>query len=301
MDVSARWLLALVALAVCVSGCQPTASVSENGVVPATLAEGQAFWLRGGSLESIPVPISLDIAWGDVIWTPPGQEAVLQLADGSRLHLGLDSRVTVRAPYPSDTRPIFRLSSGQLGVDAHSGSFFVESYREVPQSLRLVLISMRLSPVATPSEFDLVFNDNGVTSSVFSGSVEALSGDVRGALEAGWRAILTLDQPLLIIPPTTPTPTASNTPTPSPTATATPTRTRTATPTPTPNLTVTVGTIVATGTPGTPPPPTEPPDNGGKPQPTAPPPTAPPPTEPPPPPTEPPEPTPPPETPGPTP
>ena len=301
MSTSARGLLALGALVLYVSGCQPTASVSDNGVVPATLAEGQAFWLRAGSLESIPVPIYLDISWGDVLWTPPDQEATLRLADGSLLHLGTDSRMSVRAPYPTDTRPIFRLTGGQLGVDAQSGSFFVESYREVPQSLRLVLINMRLLPVGTPAQLDLVFDEAGVTASVFSGMVEALSGDVRGTLESGWQAVLTVDQPLRIISPTTPTPTASKTPTPSRTATRT--RTPTATPTPTATQTATVQIISPTATP----PPTEPPENGGQ-QPTAtplPPPTdtPPPPTDTPVPPTDPPttEPTRPPPTPQPTP
>ena len=179
--------------------------------------------------------------------------------------------MSVRAPYSFDTGATFRLTQGRVDVDARGGRFLVESYREVPQSLRLALINMRLSPVGTPSLFNLVFDGDAVTTSVFTGTVEVLSGEVRGTLEAGWQAVLAVDQPLRIISPATPTPTASNTPTPSRTAT----RTRTPTATPTAPPTATVRIIPPTATP------TERPDNGGQPPPTpVPPPTdVPPPTE----------------------
>src|SRR3972149_964741 len=78
-------------------------------------------------------------------------------AGGSHLRLGVDSRMSVRAPYSFDTGATFRLTQGRVDVDARGGHFLVESYREVPHSLRLALINMRLSPIGTPSLFKLVF------------------------------------------------------------------------------------------------------------------------------------------------
>ncbi len=246
----AKRTVALVALTIGVAACEEPA-VTSNGTLPLTLSVGQAVWLRAGSQESIPLPETADIAWDDQIMTTAEQDAVLQLADGSVIRLGPNSRISLRRPYASDTRPIIRLMTGQMQIAAHSRGFLIESYREVPQSLRIVLVNLILDPLETPATFSLAFEEDTAKSVVESGAVEARAAGGQGTLRAEWRAELAPEQPLLIIPPYTPTARASRTPTPSQTPTVTLTPSATATRTATPPITRIPGAtaVVPTNTP----------------------------------------------------
>jgi hypothetical protein len=228
----AKRMMALAALTIGVAACEEPV-VTSGGTLPLTLSVGQAVWLRAGSQESIPLPETADIAWDDQIMTTAEQDAVLQLADGSVIRLGPNSRISLRQPRASDTRPVIRLLTGQMQIAAHGRGFLIESYREVPQSLRIVLVNLILDPLETPATFSLAFEEDTAKSVVDSGAVEARAADGQGTLHAGWRAELAPEQPLVIISPYTPTARASRTPTPSqtPTLTLTPsaTATRTAT------------------------------------------------------------------------
>jgi hypothetical protein len=118
---------------------------------------------------------------------------------------------------------------GALSVSAVSDGFVVESYREVPLSLKIVLVNVILEPRGGTSEFELAFEDNTATARVLAGRVDIRATDVRGTLMTDWRAVLAPGEALQIIPPFTPTPEASLTPT----STSTPAGTPTATWTPT--------------------------------------------------------------------
>jgi hypothetical protein len=226
-------MMALAALTIVVAACEEPV-VTSGDTLPLTLSVGQAVWLRAGSQESIPLPETADIAWDDQIMTTGEQDAVLQLADGSVIRLGPNSRISLRRPYASDPRPVVRLLTGQMQIAAHSRGFLTESYREVPQSLRIVLVNLILDPLETPATFSLAFEEDTAKAVVDSGVVEARAADGQGTLRAGWRAELAPEQPLLIISPHTPTARASRTPTPSqtPTMTLTPTYTPTVRATP---------------------------------------------------------------------
>jgi hypothetical protein len=262
------------------------------------LVDGQAFWASHDRSEPVPMPDSVEANWEDQVWTTPDQTALLQLPDNSQIQLLPDSRLVVRRPRVGDSRPVLRLVDGEIRVVAHSNSFVVESYREVPLALRIALLNMVLDPRGTPAEFDLKFDGDTVKALARHGAIDVQATDVVGTLLADWRAELTPDDLMSIIAPTTPTPTPSRTPTPSHTPTITPTATPTAT------ATRVIIRFTATPTATASPEPTQessptnpppPPGGGPKPQPTAtnPPPPTEPPTNTPVPPTEAPRPTPP--------
>ncbi|HLF29138.1 MAG TPA: FecR family protein [Anaerolineae bacterium] len=268
----AKWIVLAGALILSLAACDAPAAVANENALPITLAEGQAFWLRFGSQESVPLPAASEMGWDDQIWTAPEQGAQVQLADGSLVRLSPNARISVQRPYASDSRPVLRLLSGQVQVTARSSGFFVETYREVPLALHIALVNLILLPKETPGDFDLLFEQDTAKASVASGAVDVRAADVRGTLQVKWRAELAPGEPLRIISPTTPTPTATWTPRASPTslftATATPTATRTQTPvirrspTPSPASTTTPAVSPPTDTPVS-----NPGGGGGKPPP----------------------------------
>ncbi|HEY4690798.1 MAG TPA: FecR domain-containing protein [Anaerolineae bacterium] len=267
-----RWLV-LTALVVGVTACsEPTVEVNTTAVL-VTLKEGQAFFWRAGSQESIPLVGTVEVDWDDRILTTSDQGATLQLSDDSLIHLDPSSRLTLRRSSSADRRPSFRLTAGKVRITAQSTDFMVETYREVPLSLRIELINMFLEPRGTPSDFTVMFDeDDSAKARVDSGVVDVHTAEGQGTLKAAWRAELVPGQPLLIIPPITPTSTASRTPT----ASSTPTATHTFTTTPT-RTRVPTRPPTATDTPIPAPPPNTPGDSGPKPtNPPAPQPTTPP-------------------------
>lgn len=280
-----RRILGVLALGL--AACEGPAAQVTTLSVPLAILEGNAFWLPTGQQESIPLNGSVSLSLDDQVWTPPDQDATLQLADGSSIHLAPDSKLSLRRPYGADSRPVFRLLTGRFDVTAVSSSFVVESYREIPVALRIALAYMVLEPKGTPSAFVLAFDGDTVKAQVESGAVDVRTLDAAGTLQAEWRAVLEPDALLRIISPVTLTPTPSRTPIASPTSPATATGTATATPTATatrsfipstPTATAIIPTNTATAASG-----------GSKPKPTA---TNPPPTNTPIPPSNTPEPTP---------
>jgi len=292
IGVCANRVIVLGVLAVSIAACAAPIPVANEEGMPLTLAEGQAVWLRFGNQEPTPVLTTVVIDTDDQIWSSADQGAVLQLADNSLIRMSPDARISLRRPYASDGRPTLRLLSGAVHISAQSSGFLVESYREVPLSLRIVLVHMVLEPQGSFSDFELAFDSDTATARVNSGEVNVRAADVYGTLKAGWRAELAPDQALRIIPPAIPIPSISPSPTATQTATSTLTWTPTATATATPVAAATNSPISTAGGP-TPEPtdkPEPPPDTPAPPPDTPPPPPPPPDTPPPPPPTDTPEP-----------
>ena len=280
----AAWLVAS-----CGGSGSAALSVGSGNTLALTLIEGQAFWLPQRASQSSPITGSVTIGWDDQIWSSPESAATLQLADGSQIRMSANTRITLHRPDVVDTRPVFQLLTGAISVSARSDGFLVESYREVPLSLRIFLVNLVLEPKSKASEFDLAFVEDTAEASVSEGLVDVRYLEDGGTLQARWRARLVPGESLRIVPPLdftatippneiTPSATPTITPTPSPTATPTPTATVTRRPvtrTPTATIEVPTNTPESNSGGGEEPPP---------PRPTKSPPTVPPPTEPPPPP-----------------
>jgi hypothetical protein len=254
----AKRILVLGALALSVVACGGPVAVASGSTLPIALTEGQAYWVQFDNQQPASLPATAEISWDDEIWTS-GQSAALQLADGSLIRIGPNSRLSVRRPFAANGRPIFRLTSGRLDIEARSSGFSVESYREVPLALRIERVNVILDPQGNASQFSLRFDADTAKAEVTSGVVDVRAADVRGTLEAEWRAELVPGEMLKIIPPVTPTPIASPTSAVSPTPTPTWTPTATATSIPTIRRTFTA----STATPTNPPAATNPPDSGG--------------------------------------
>jgi hypothetical protein len=282
--------IAALSLVIALAACAPRPPLVSNGVLAIALAEGQASIRRYNSSQEESLPATVQLGWNDDIATSPDNSAVLRLADDTLITLNPETRISLRRPYPPDERPVLRLLSGAVHVVAQDSDLLVESYREVPISLRIALINMVLEPKGSSSDFSLGFEGDMASAQVKSGEVDVRAGADQGTLMARWRAELAPNEALRIIPPPevlltlSPAPTATHTATPTltrgtPTAVATVTRTATATrvivrPTRTVTLAVTPTAVSR---------PTDTPGSGGggggpKPQPTAIPPTAVPPT-----------------------
>ncbi|MGH2593822.1 MAG: FecR domain-containing protein [Anaerolineae bacterium] len=263
-----RRMIVLHALAIGLAACTEPVSLAQNDALSLTLLEGQASWLTVDDQKSTPLSATVSVGWEDEISSRPDQGAVVRLADNSVIRMRLDTRLKIRRPYGSDTRPVIRLLRGAVHVSAQSAGFVVESYREVPHSLRIVLVNMVLEPQGSFSDFELAFDADTATARVNSGQVEVSATDIRGMLMAEWRAELAPDQALRIIPPYTPTPLFGPTPSATligiPTWTWTPTAT--ATPSKTPTRTATA-VIAPTNTPEPPADTPEPPTNTPEPPP----------------------------------
>jgi hypothetical protein len=249
-----RWLM-LAALVTLATACEgPTAADVDTMTLSLTPTDGRVFWLPNGSQESVAINGDVEAGLNDQIWTAQDQGGTLKLADGSLIQMGPGSNFFVRRPHLSDARPILRLVSGEIGVIAESDGFVYELYRELPVTLRIVRVNMTLEPTGTPGEFALWFDGDTGRALVNQGAVDVSAGNIRGTLLADWQAELVPDQPLRILPPTTPTPTPSRTPIASPTSPATvthtPTKTATATNTFIPRTAIPTAAILPTNTPG---------------------------------------------------
>lgn len=264
---SFKQMAALCVLAIGLAACgEPAAAPSNVAPISLALTEGQALWFRAADQTSVPLTADVTPNWEDEISTLADQSATLRLGDSTILRMQPDTRFKLRRPYSSaNNRPVLRLLRGSLDFSVQGANFAVESYREVPLSLRIVLVNVVLEPQGGSSEFQIAFEGDSAEVKVRSGQVNISATDVRGTMSADWRAVLVPGETLQIIPPYTPTPQFS--PTPMPTGTGSPSATWTAT-----STRVTLSTrppVTATQPP--PPPPTE--DGGQSPKPTREPPT----------------------------
>ena len=167
-----RRMIVLDALAISLVACAERVSLSSNDALSLTLIEGQASWLLFDDQKSTPLSATVSVGWEDEISSPPDQGAVVRLADNSVIRMSPDTRLKIRRSYGSDTRPVIRLLRGTVHVSAQSAGFVVESYREVPLSLRIVLVNMVLEPQGSFSDFELAFDSDAATARVNSGQVE---------------------------------------------------------------------------------------------------------------------------------
>lgn len=234
----AKRVMVLSWLAILATACaDTTASVIANTSVTFKVVEGQAFRLQAGQQNATPISGSMEAIWDDQLSTAPDGDATLQLADGSLIQMRADTRISLHRPYPLETRPVVQLLDGSITVSAHSGDVFFETYREVPLSLRIIIVNLILEPKQAPSEFKLAFEDNTAVAAVNSGVVDVRADEESGTLLSRWQARLAPGEALQIIPPADFTPTispfatATRTPTPTPTLTPSATATPTSTPT----------------------------------------------------------------------
>ena len=225
--------LVVVFLAACT---ETTAPIVNEAKLPVLLVEGQGFWLPAGQQQPSPISGQIEIGWDDQVWASSEQGAVFQLADGSLVRMSPDARIGLRQQY-ADTQPAIQLLSGSIKVSAHSSGFLIETYRQVPLSLRIALVNMILQPKGASAEFELAFVENTAEASVSAGVVDVSTSEDSGTLQARWQAKLVPGESLEIIPPFDFTPTIS--PNATPTRTPTPTPTWTATMTATPTATAT--------------------------------------------------------------
>lgn len=254
-------------LALGLAACSEPTTVPNSASISLTLVEGQVSWYRVDSQSVVDLRGTVSPLWGDELSTKG--DATLQLADHTLIRMKPNTQFRLRRPLSAAERPTLRLLSGAVTVSAQGAGFSVETYREVPLSLRIVVVNVVLEPQSQTSDFEMGFDNDVVKARVNSGEVQVRSADVVGTMLADWRAELIPGDALQIIPPHTPTPLFSPTPTPTLTGTPTPTWTSTATFTPRPTL------APATRTPTQPPPPpTEDQGGGGGAKPTPVPPTS---------------------------
>lgn len=260
-------IIVLQLLVTGLAACGEAAAPLNAAPLSLTVVEGQAFWFQYENQANASLTGSVTLGWEDEVSSPASEGAVLRLPDNSVIRMDPDTRFKLRRPYAANNRPVLRLLRGGLHISAQGASFDVESYREVPLSLRIVLVNMILEPQGSNSDFEIVFDGDTAKARVNSGEVGVRATDARGMLLAAWQAELVPDQTLKIIPPYTPTFTPSLTPSITPTrearrspiftATFTPVRRPIRPATVTPGATSTA-VAAPTNTPG---------DGGGEPKP----------------------------------
>ncbi|CAG0967505.1 hypothetical protein GPROT1_01301 [Gammaproteobacteria bacterium] len=307
----AWWLAAVLTLAALLAACggqQP--AINPENAVSITRTDGSASLARVSDNSQGDLPDSTLLVPGDQLYTAPDRTVTLQFTDGSTLHIGPDSHLSLFALRSSDRAPIFRLLAGSVRGDLRSNAFEVQGYKEVAIKFNMVVTDLAARYRGVVGTYQLGFDGNTLNAVVNSGEFDLQSGNLQATLPTGWQAIAEPGKSLRIVSLITPTPASpsaadvptatpiqiitvmpTNTPTQTPTETSTATGTATATATPTrpatraPRPTI---TNTPTPTPGLPtdtplPPPTDKPEPPPRPTKV--------PTNPPPPPTNPPQPT----------
>ena len=192
--------------------------------------------------------------------------AELCLVDGTTVRLEPGAVLELVHPFPSESRPVFRLLKGRIAVDAASADQLFAVYFSITESFTVKTLDFVVDNQQAGTAFALWLEENTAQISLEKGGlVRVNTEEDQEILEGEWKAWAELDGEIYVLKPrptdtptptatatptNTPTPTATDTPTvtPTPTETCTPTATSTPTPTLTPTPTFQRG-LTPTGTP----------------------------------------------------
>ncbi|MBI5564742.1 MAG: hypothetical protein HY870_07605, partial [Chloroflexi bacterium] len=199
-------VLTLAALLAACGGQQSTITPDNSVVVKRT--DGSATLARISDNSQGDLPDSTLLVPGDQLYTAPDRTVTLQFTDGSTLHIGPDSHLSLFALRTPDRAPIFRLLAGSVKGDLRGNVFEVHGYKEVAIKFNMVLADLAAIPRDVAGTYQLEFDGNTLKAVVTSGEFDLRSGRLQATLPTGWQAIAEPGKPLQIVALITPTPAA---------------------------------------------------------------------------------------------